>query len=250
MVTWTTADAESARTVLNRRGARPRLLVPVPHGTFVLGPAPHPSAHDNLRLLRIQGSATVGLLWTDTTAWLVHFDGKLRGWRFGPDRSFEPAPPQRLPDGLGWLADAARAAEGHGLTALTTALEEVGFHSEAAALRRIDAGEADDAVPHHEKKWWETFIGERHGMAEPPGKPFAAGNRVVHAVASGTAVLALPLIVFLWQLPPLFHLVALPSVPLAVTYTALQISRARRRDPFPEFDVLGMSAWARAAEGE
>ncbi|KOV85859.1 hypothetical protein ADL03_09765 [Nocardia sp. NRRL S-836] len=147
----------------------------MPHGTFVLGPAPHPSVWDDLRLLRIQGSAATGLLWTDTTAWLVHFDGRLRGWRFGPDTSFEPARPDRLPEGLGWLTEAVAAAEQQGLTAL----EGAGFHAEAAAVRGIDAGETDDAVPHHEKKWWEAVAGERRGAAEAPGRPFAAGNQAV-----------------------------------------------------------------------
>lgn len=236
--------------MLNRRGARPRLLVPVPHGTFVLGPAPHPSIRDDLRLLRIQGSATAGLLWTDTTAWLVYFDGKLRGWRFGPDTSFEPARPQRLPDGLGWLTEAVAAAEEQGFTALTTALEGAGFHAEAAALRRIDAGETDDAVPHHEKKWWEPLLGERHGMAEPPGRPFAAGNRVAQAALGVVAGFMLPVNVFLWQLPHVFQLLFLPVLALTSAHLVLAVHRVRRGDPFPERDVLGMSAWARAAEGE
>src|SRR5688572_456990 len=43
VVIWTTSDPDSTRTALSRRAARPRLLVPVPHGTFVLGPVPHTS---------------------------------------------------------------------------------------------------------------------------------------------------------------------------------------------------------------
>ena len=223
----------------------------MPHGTFVLGPAPHPSVKDDLRLLRVQGSVTTGLLWTDTTAWIVLFDGGLRGWRFGPDTSFEPERPRRLPDGLGWLAEAVAAAEGQGLTALTTALEGAGFHAEAAAVRRIDAGEVDDAVPHHEKKWWESVLGERLGMAEPPGRPVTAVNRIAQAVlAVVCVVLAVPVNVVLWQLPPALHLLALPLAVPAVAHLVVEVHRVRRSEPFPERDVLGMSAWARAAEGE
>lgn len=260
VVTWTTADPESARTVLMRRAARPRLLVPVPHGTFVLGPDPGTSATllDNLRLLRIQGSASVGLVWTETTAWLVYFDGVVRGWRFGPDSSIEPAPPRRLPEGLGWLTDAVEAVREHGVGALCVALESAGFPAEAAALLRIDGGEVDDAVPHHEKKWWESVIGERHGMAEAPGRPFAGGNRVAYAV---TSAVGLPLVMALiaWftakdVYPSLFGVTLLVlgglTLPVVAGWSVLTVNRARREAPFPERDVLGMSAWARSAEEE
>ncbi|MFS8102839.1 hypothetical protein LFM09_37495 [Lentzea alba] len=260
VVTWTTADPESARTVLLRRAARPRLLVPVPHGTFVLGPDPRTSATllDNLRLLRIQGSASVGLMWTETTAWLVYYDGAVRGWRFGPDSSFEPESPRRLPEGLGWLTDAVEAVRGQGIGALRDALESAGFPAEAAALLRIDGGEVDDAVPHHEKKWWESVIGERHGMSEAPGRPFGGGNRVAYAVS---IAVGLPLVMafIAWitvqgVYPSLFGVTLLVlgglALPVAVGWSFLTVHRVRRAAPFPERDVLGMSAWARAAEEE
>ena len=88
--------------------------MPVPHGTFVLGPDPHMSdtLADNLRAVK---GVRVGLVWTETTAWIVYSDGGVRGWRLGPDDSFEPAAPKRLPDGLGWLPDAVEAVRAHGV---------------------------------------------------------------------------------------------------------------------------------------
>lgn len=252
VVIWTTSDPDSTRTALGRRAARPRLLVPVPHGTFVLGPDPHTSGTlaDNLRAVK---GVRVGLVWTETTAWIVYSDGAVRGWRFGPDVLFEPAPPQRLPDGLSWLADAVAAVRAHGvldgLSALRIALESAGFALDAAALIKIDAGEVDDAVPQHEKQWWERLFGERSGAAQIP-----AGNPVVHLLGAiaGLAVFGW---VFSWApFPTEFTVVLYVLLTLAFVVgsgqSVVSILRARRTEPFPERDVLGMSAWARAAEEE
>ncbi|PWK88862.1 hypothetical protein C8D88_102128 [Lentzea atacamensis] len=261
VVIWTTSDPESTRTALSRRLARPRLLVPVPHGTFVLGPDPHTSSTflDNLRIVN---GVRVGLVWTESTAWIVYFDGTVRGWRFGPDDSFEPAPPKGLPDGLSWLTDAVEAVREHGvidgLGALRVALEAAGYPADTVAMVKIDGGEVDDAVPHHEKKWWETLLGERHGMAEAPGKPFTAGGPLkAAALQVGTALALLVVFVFFVEegvFPDAFTLVMLVlgglALPFAVAHGAFSVHRSRRRDPFPERDILGMSAWARAADEE
>lgn len=262
VVIWTTSDPESARTALSRRGARPRLLVPVPHGTFVLGPDPHTS-ETLIDTLRIVKGVRVGLVWTETTAWLVYFDGTVRGWRFGADAHFEPAPPKRLPEGLSWLADAVEAVRAHGpidgISALCVALESAGFSADTAALVKIDAGEVDDAVPHHEKKWWETFLGERHGMAEAPGKPFTAGGALQLAVLQiGTALAGLGASAYFYlehsPFPDAFSLAFLAAcvlaLPFVVAHGVLSVHRARRSAPFPERDVLGMSVWTRAADQE
>lgn len=247
--------------MLSRRLARPRLLVPVPHGTFVLGPDPY-TASTLLDNLRIVPGVRVGLVWTETTAWIVYFDGTVRGWRFGPDDSFAPAPPKGLPEGLSWLTGAVEAVREHGvfdgLGALRVALESAGFPADAAALVKIDGGEVDGAVPRHEKKWWETLLGERHGMAEAPGKPFTAGGALpAAALQIGTALTMLPVFVFILReevFPDAFTLVVLVLIGLAVPFTVahgvFSVRRSRRRDPFPERDVLGMSAWARAADQE
>ena len=259
VVIWTTSDPESARTALNRRGARPRLLVLVPHGTFVLGPDPYTS--DTLvDSLRVVNGVRVGLVWTETTAWLVYFDGAVRGWRFGPDDSFEPATPKRLPDGLGWLTDAVEAVRQRGaqhgalgglggLGALRVAMESAGFPADAAALVKIDGGEVDDAVPRHEKKWWERLFGERSGLADVrPVHPAVVFPGALAAAAAGVyffARLGIPDLV----LVPLFVLMAV-FVVMATGQTTVVWHRARRHAPFPERDVLGMSAWAREADQE
>jgi hypothetical protein len=262
VVIWTTSDPDSTRTALSRRAARPRLLVPVPHGTFVLGPVPHTSETllDNLRIVK---GVRAGLVWTETTAWLVYFDDAVRGWRFGPDDRSEPGEPKRLPEGLSWLTDAAEAVRAHatidGIGALRVALEAAGFSAEATALVKIDAGEVDDAVPHHEKKWWERLLGERLGMSEAPGKPFTAGGAVqAAALHIGTVLAGLAAFAYFYQerspFPDAFSLgflvALLLALPFAVGHSALSVHRARRKAPFPERDVLGMSAWARAAEEE
>lgn len=252
VVIWTTSDPESARASLLRHSARPRLLVPVPHGTFVLGPDPYTS-ETLIDTLRIVKGVRVGLVWTETTAWLVYFDGAVRGWRFGPDDSFEPATPKRIPDGLSWLTDAAAAVRAQGvidgLSALRIALESAGFYTDAAALVRIDGGEVDEAVPHHEKKWWESVAGERQWMSDLP---------VVNPALplAGTVVMGLAL-VFLLSGPGIPALLSVPVYVLLAGALAMQSAvnavfwqRGQRVDPFPERDILGMSDWARAAEEE
>lgn len=252
VVIWTTSDLASTRTALAKAGARPRLLVPVPHGTFVLGPNPCTS-ESLIDTLHVVKGMRVGLMWTETTAWLVCLGGGVRGWRFGPDDSFELQPPKRLPDGLGWLADAVEAVRSHGvidgLGALRVALESVGFPLDFAALVRIDAGEVDDAVPHHRKRWWERVVGERSGLAH-------AGPVSPALMVPGLLITALAIGFFLfWQGIPdatLIPLIVLPAVCVVVgtpQYSVLW-SRGNRADPFPERDVLGMSEWARAADEE
>lgn len=252
VLVWTTSDPEPARTALSGRAARPRLLVLVPHGTFVLGQDPYTSETliDNLRVVK---GVRVGLVWTETTAWIVCFDGAVRGWRFGPDDFFEPERPGRLPEGLSWLTDAVHAVRAHGvndgLGALRVALESVGFPADATALVKIDGGELDGAVPHHEKKWWESLFGERQWMAE---------TKPVNPVFSLAGMLLLvPVLAFFLTRPgipaqisvPVCVLTASALVMVAGT-TAVFWSRGRRADPFPEQDPLGMSVWARAAEEE
>jgi hypothetical protein len=192
-------------------------------------------------------------VWTETTAWLVYFDGAVRGWRFGPDDSFEPAKPKRIPDGLSWLTDAAAAVRAQGvidgLSALRIALESAGFYTDAAALVRIDGGEVDEAVPHHEKKWWERFAGEHQRLAEAHSVNPACSlaGLLVSAVAlvfllsrtGAPALLSVPVYVVLAG-----TLVVLSGV------NAVFWHRGRRVDPFPGRDILGMSDWARAAEEE
>ena len=252
VVIWTTSDAESARAALNRRGARPRLLVPVPHGTFVLGPDPHTSETliDNLRIVT---GVRVGLMWTETTAWLLYFDGAVRGWRFGPDDFFEPETPRRLPDGLSWIPGAVEAVRAHGvldgLGALRVALESAGFALDATALVKIDGGEVDDAVPHHGKKWWERFFGERSGLADV--RPVHPAVTLPCALA---AIAAAAFFLYRWGTPELvlvpLCVLGVVSILVATAQTAVVWSRGQRADPFAERDVLGMSAWARAADEE
>lgn len=252
VVIWTTSDPDSVRAAFARRAARPRLLVPVPHGTFVLGPDPHTSGTvaDNLRAVP---GVRVGLVWTETTAWIVYFDGVVRGWRLGPDEFFEPATPKRLPDGLSWLTDAVEAVRAHGvldgLSALRTALESAGFALDAAALVKIDAGEVDDAVPHHGKQWWERLFGERSGMSEVQTRKPA-----LHLVGALVG-LAVCTWVFTWAPFPaeftmVMYALAALAIVMVIGQSVVAMSRARRAEPFPERDVLGMSAWARAAEEE
>jgi hypothetical protein len=228
------------------------LLVPVPHGTFVLGPDPYTSETliDSLRVVK---GVRLGLVWTETTAWIVYFDGAVRGWRFGPDDFFEPARPGRLPEGLSWLTDAVDAVRAHGvidgLGALRVALESAGFPTDATALVKIDGGEVDDAVPHHEKKWWETVFGERQWMADTrPVNP-------VHSLAC--TLLLIPVVIFFmtrqWvpaQISVPLYLLLAAALVMTAGVNAVFWSRGRRADPFPEQDVLGMSAWARAADEE
>lgn len=255
VVIWTTSDPESERTALSKGGARPRLLVPVPHGTFVLGPDPHTRATliDNLRIVK---GVRVGLVWTDTTAWIVYFDGAVRGWRLGPDDSFEPGKPTRLPEGLSWLTGAVEAVRAHGvldgLGALRVALESAGFPMDAAALVKIDGGEVDDAVPHHEKKWWERVFGERSGLRDVrpvhsvhPALPLAG---LVAAAAASLFLLTrlgIPALV----MAPLYVLMV-GALVIGTAQIAVVWHRSQRIDPFPERDILGMSAWARAADQE
>ncbi|GLY49464.1 hypothetical protein [Lentzea sp. NBRC 102530] len=252
VVVWTTADPERTSAELSRRAARPRLLVPVPHGTFVLGPEPY-TAETLIDGLRVVKGRRIGLMWTESTAWLVYFDGEVRGWRFGPDDSFEPAPPRRLPEGLGWLGEAAetvrRQGVHDGIGALCTALEAAGYFLDAQALVRVDGGEVDDALPHHEKKWWESLVGERQGMADTPWvdpRPSFAG----------TAAVAF-LLVFLLVANDVPVQITVPVCALLVcalawsgAVCAVVWSRRRRTDAFPVRDVLGMSAWAREADQE
>lgn len=252
VIIWTTSDPESTRTALSRDGARPRLLVPVPHGTFVLGPDPYTPAtlFDNLRVVR---GVRVGLMWTETTAWLVYFDGAVRGWRFGPGESFEPALPKRLPEGLGWLAGAAEAVREHGvldgLSAVRIVLESAGFALDAAALVKIDDGEVDDAVPRHEKKWWERLFGEQRGLAHvPPVHPALALPGLLAAAAVGVYFFSRMGIPDLIVAP--VYLLVIVSVVVGTAQMAVAGRRRRRAEPFPERDVLGMSAWARAADQE
>lgn len=252
VVIWTTTDPESTRTALRRHAARPRLLVPVPHGTFVLGPDPHTSdtVADNLRAVK---GVRVGLVWTETTAWIVYFDGVVRGWRLGPDDSFEPAAPKQLPDGLGWLSEAVEAVRAQGvldgLGALRTALESAGFALDAAALVKIDAGEVDDAVPHHEKRWWERLFGERSGMSEAQ-----ATKPVLHLIGAlvGLVVCAWVFVraPFPTELLAVLYVLTALAIVMVVGQGVVAMSRVRLAEPFPERDVLGMSAWARAAEEE
>jgi hypothetical protein len=192
-------------------------------------------------------------MWTETTAWLVYFDGVVRGWRFGPDDFFEPPPPRRLPEGLSWIPDAVEAVRARGvldgLAALRIALESAGFALDATALVKIDAGEVDDAVPHHEKKWWERFFGERSGLADVrPVHPAVMFPGALAAVAAAAFFL------FRWGIPepvlvPLCVLWVV-SVVVATAQITVVWSRARRTGPFVERDVLGMSAWACAADEE
>ncbi|WP_434440462.1 hypothetical protein [Lentzea sp. E54] len=252
VVIWTTSDSESARAELSKRAARPRLLVPVPHGTFVLGPEPYTSQTliDGLRMVK---GRRIGLVWTETTAWLVYFDGVIRGWRFGQEDFFEPDTPRRLPEGLSWLDEAVEAVREQGtidgIGALRTALESTGFFLDAAALVRIDGGEVDEAVPRHEKKWWEGIVGERQGMSDAPWvNPFLPlGSMLLMAPALVLllALLKIPLVVTI----PLYVLLAATLVMFTAT-AAVVWHRGRRADPFPVRDVLGMSAWAREAHQE
>lgn len=66
---------------------RPRLLVPVAHGTFVLGPALCTS-ESLIDALRVVKGRRIGLVWTEND---------------GLDRLL------RLPEGPSWLSDAAEA---------------------------------------------------------------------------------------------------------------------------------------------
>ncbi|WP_439660826.1 hypothetical protein ACSHWB_04525 [Lentzea sp. HUAS TT2] len=252
VVIWTTSDLESARAELSRRPSRPRLLVPVPHGTFVLGPDPYTSETliDGLRVVK---GRRIGLVWTETTAWLVYFDGAVRGWRFGPDDYFEPEPPKRLPEGLSWLGEAAEAVRERGaldgLDALRIALESAGFALDAAALVRIDGGEVDESVPYHEKKWWEGLVGERQGMSDQqwinPALPLGGMVLVSAALVLVLALLKIPVVITV----PLYVLLSVALAMLAAI-TAVSWHRGRRADPFPVRDILGMSAWAREADQE
>jgi hypothetical protein len=252
VVIWTTSDLETTRAELVRRPTRPRLLVPVAHGTFVLGPHPYTSESliDGLRVVK---GRRIGLVWTETTAWLVYFDGVIRGWRFGPDDYFEPEPPKRLPEGLSWLNEAVEAVRERGVldgvSALRTALEAAGFFLDAAALVRIDGGEVDEAVPHHEKKWWEGLAGERRGMSDQPW--------VNPLLPLGSTVLLTAFVSFLLTVTGVPVLITAPLYLLMAAALVMQTwinvvawSRSRRVDAFPVRDVLGMSAWAREADQE
>ncbi|MET9231725.1 hypothetical protein [Lentzea sp. NPDC003310] len=252
VVIWTTSDLETTRAELAKRPTRPRLLVPVAHGTFVLGPDPYTSETliDGLRVVK---GRRIGLMWTETTAWIVWFDGVVRGWRFGPDDHFEPGPPKRVPEGLSWLTEAADAVRAQGVLdgvgALRVALESAGFSLDAAALVRIDGGEVDDAVPHHEKKWWESVVGERQGMNDQPwiNPALSLGGAVVMSVAV-VLLLSLSKIPVLVTVP--VYVLMAGALALLGAITAVSLHRGAQADRFPVRDILGMSAWASEADQE
>ncbi|MCX2955033.1 hypothetical protein [Lentzea sp. NEAU-D7] len=252
VVIWTTSDPETTRAELARRPTRPRLLVPVAHGTFVLGPHPYTSESliDGLRVVK---GRRIGLVWTETTAWLVYFDGVVRGWRFGPDDFFEPESPKRLPEGLSWLGEAAEAVRERGVldgvSALRTALEAAGFFSDAAALVRIDGGEVDEAVPYHEKKWWEGLAGERQGMSDQPWvNPLLPLGGTLLVSVGAAFLLTMAEVPALITVP--LYLLMVAALAMRTGIAVVAWSRGRRVDAFPARDVLGMSAWAREADQE
>ena len=136
-----------------------------------------------------------------------------------------------------------------GVSALRIALEAAGFFLDAAALVRIDGGEVDEAVPHHEKKWWEGLAGERQAMSDQPWV-----NPLLSLVCT---VLLTAFVSFLLTAAEVRVLIAAPLYLLMAALLVLQTwinvvacSRGRRVDAFPVRDVLGMSAWAREADQE
>ncbi|WP_394616444.1 hypothetical protein JNUCC0626_43435 [Lentzea sp. JNUCC 0626] len=227
VVVWTTTDPDRTSAELSKRAVRPRLLVPVPHGTFVLGPEPY-TAETLIDDLRIVKGRRIGLMWTESTAWLVYFDGVARLLR-RRDPGVEVRP--------GRLVRA-------GATAATA-----GYFLDAQALVRIDGGEVDDALPHHEKKWWESFVGERNGM---PDAPWVDPRLPFLGMAAGSGVLVFLLMAL--EIPVLITVPVCVLLAFVLVWngaaSAVVWSRVRRTDAFPVRDVLGMSAWAREADQE
>ncbi|AXX29851.1 hypothetical protein APASM_2486 [Actinosynnema pretiosum subsp. pretiosum] len=245
---WVPDGPDEVLERLHARYARPRRLVPTPHGVFLLGPAPEVEAEvpDALKVAAGRGRSAVGFSWEGDRArahaWL---NRRLVSGAFeNPDVLLAVAAALGI-DGL----TARRAAEettGVGIGQWIGFLERAGFTAEGRALRWI--AESDVDVPAHRRRWWE-LAGERSTtLVEPGSRPYSPTVLVLCLVLFTTALIGGGALVWAERDHPMVLLGCAALLATAgalsqlVVLAPLAVSRSRRTDPFPVSDPLDLRA--------